>query len=156
MCSLEKRATFWQEQSVPRCLIQSHKVWKDLRSHHLFLHWISAGKKASKNRQLTKVILLLLSSYFTLKVSFTSRHDTMSTIRMQHSFKQQDYFPSTHVHNFSQNSFTSVKLLGDVGCQPAFLTPSYILWTILDSRVPLFSVLIHSQSLFHLSEKGIF
>lgn len=156
MCSLEKRATFWQEQSVPRCLIQSHKVWKDLRSHHLFLHWISAGKKASKNRQLTKVILLLLSSYFTLKVSFTSRHDTMSTTRMQHSFKQQGYFPSTHVHNFTQNSFTSVKLLGDLGCQPAFLTPSYILWTILDSRVPLFSVLIRSQSLSHLSEKGIF
>lgn len=75
MCSLEKRATFWQKQSVPCCLIQSHKVWEDPGSHHLFLQRISAlkkkrqAKKVRHNRSHLPTSIQFL--HLILKMSFT-------------------------------------------------------------------------------------
>lgn len=50
VCSWEKRATFWQKQSVPHGLIQRRKVWQDLENHRFFLHRISAGKKQASKK----------------------------------------------------------------------------------------------------------
>lgn len=115
MCSLEKRATFWQKQSVPRCLIQSHKVWEDPGSHHLFLLRISAEKKSKQKKlDITEVIFLLLHSSFTSSWKRPLQADIKlwANIRIAHSFIQQDCLPSTQLHNFTQNNFTSVKLGG--------------------------------------------